>query len=1073
MKKDIPPQSIENLDSEKDKRIKKIENELKKSKESRGQDTKKMGVMIDTLESLGAPKEKINALREAMGKETQEVKGETSEKKPRSKEQIEADIAEVQAAMGKNEEMMNIEREKLMQQGEKFGYNEEEMAKLLKGEAVTENIEITETKVDNTPIATTEDVVVENDPKTLKISKQEKKKAKNASVVKDTNTTQKKVDSEPASITTPTKDIKKDETPADIKIGDTVEFSGENLDTMTLVEKGGDKDPTKGTASPEPGVGMAPQQIAPEEEKLETELDKKIKATREEYIKEYNKSKKEADKEKLIDKTRNSVFNILAGVKNIFSKKKMEYKKAVQVEDYFTKESTDAKKEYNKARIEMGEAMYNQKKSELEKAGLTGVDLETALTQYKATEILAKTIIDERQKIIDAKVEGAPIKPALWKRAIDWYMKIKPRWRRVALSTLFFLPLSAMGAVGAGAIASYGIYGLAGLAGVKFGASMAIGAGVGHLAKGIDWAKKGADLKFKEKQDQERIRLEDEFSTGKIGLAEYEKGIEVIENEEKKRARNRILTKAIVGGALAITAGYGSYTAMGLGVAHLSDTHNVIDATSGADIDHSHVAEGPRPPLTNAGTNPPSGFKIKYPFPIKTPEAEHLPPGTPGALKLHENIVHANVEATALHGKGAIATLRELQHNLKVEYGNDLNSAPASVKHILNTDAHKLAEEYGMYKPGEDAESAFIKSGSSFKVDANGNVIYHEVGTKTDINLEKGTEVKVNAQYEGKMVDTDHFGVKESFKAPAQVDMETGRPIITHPEGDNIKVDGDQFKAPEQVDMETGKPIVPNNTDLNNPKLDLIPKGNSVKFENFNFGNGDHILPLNENGSSLRMQFIYDNNGKIIDVDAAGNTYNTGPNPYTLEGELEKLDRYKRLDADVDIMKMTSNARFLDKLPHNTHEYKFLAERVAGMQKEIIDNYGNVINPDKLVNSPSINIPTENLNVDANLTPEVLEKVHTTLNENVKHLFPNEKSMELWNNAKDHVSAERFMELNKGGEVLDAYKPLFSYMDKLEKISGATPIGETLLHKAESMSDYILRAIKIIAEKGELDKIKL
>ncbi|MCX6753567.1 MAG: hypothetical protein NTV03_00730, partial [Candidatus Nomurabacteria bacterium] len=648
---------------------------------------------------------------------------------------------------------------------------------------------------------------------------------------------------------------------------------------------------------------------------------------------------------------------------------------------------------------------------------------------YKATEILAKTIIEERQKLIDMKADGSPIKPALWKRLIDGYMSIKPRWKRVALSTMIFLPASAMGAIGAGAIASYGVVGLAGLAGVKFGASMAIGAGVGQLAKGIDWAKKGSDLKFKEKQVEDKQKLKEKFSEGKIDLNQYEKQLAIYEEEERKRNRNRTITKGVVGGALAIAAGFVAYDAMGHGVEHLKGIHNSVDAVTGPDV------------------------------------SNHL--NTPNIIE------HANVEATADHGQGAISTLRELQHNLKIEYGNDLNNAPVSVKHILNTDAHKLAQEYGMYKPGQDAESAFIKSGSSFRVDSHGNLTYHAVGIKNDLILERGTDIKASSLYEGKMSDTDHSGVKESFKAPEQVDMETGRPIITHGEGDTIKVEGDQFKAPEQVDMETGKPIVPNNTDLNNSKIDLIPKGNSVKFENFNFGNGDHILSLNENGSSLRMQFIYDNHGKIIDVDAVGNTYNTGSNPYTLEGELEKLEKYKRLDADVDIMKMTSNARFLDKLPHNTHEYRFLSEKVAGMQKEIIDNYGNVINPDKLINSPSINISTENLNVDNNLTPEILEKVHTTLNENVKHLFPNEKSMELWNNAKNNVSAERFMELNKGGEVLDSYKPLFSYMDKLEKISGATPIGETLLHKAESMPDYILRATKIIAEKGELDKIKL
>ncbi|MFA6392785.1 MAG: hypothetical protein WCW54_01720 [Candidatus Paceibacterota bacterium] len=952
-----------------------------------------------------------------------------NEQKPRSKEQIEADIAGVQAAIIKNEELMNREREKLMQQGEKLGYTEDEMAKLLKGEAVTENVKIAETEVGTTPVVAIEDVVVENNPETLKVSKREKKGAKNVTVIKKTKpvTTQKKVDDEKA--------------PINIKTGDTVEFSGENIDTMKVIEEGGDKENVK-----------AP--VAPEEKKLETELDKKIEATREKYVEEYKKCKKEADKEMLIDKTRNAVFNILSGVKNVFSKKKIEYKKSIKVEDYFTKEIIESKKEYNQARIEMGEAMYNHKKAELEKAGLTGADLETALTQYKATEILAKTIIDERQKIIDAKVEGSPIKPALWKRAIDAYMKIKPRWKRVALSTIIFLPLSATGAIGASAIAAGGVYaGIAGLAGLKFGASMAIGFGVGHLAKGIDWAKKGADLKFKENQDQEKSRLENEFATGKIDVEEYEKGIEIIENEEKKRARNRMLLKAGTGGLLALAAGYGSYTAMGLGVEHMGNgVHNGVDAITGPDISHTptsstiehiktpSIPDHPRPPLANAGTNPETGFKIKYPFPIKTPEADNLPPGTHGVLKLHENIVHSNIEATALHGKGAIATLRELQHNLKVEYGNDLDNAPASVKHILNTDAHKLAQEYGMYKPGQDAESAFIKSGSSFKVDANGNVTYHEVGMKTDINLEKGAEIKVNTQYEGKMFDSDHSGVETN--------------------NDSIGTSPD-----------TGEPVV--DTEPHNLNQNITtPTENLAGNKHMIFENNNHIVSIKENGSSGKMQFIYDENGKITRVDVGGEINIIGPNPYTLEGELGKLGRFDRLDADQAIFKMTSKARFLDLLPKDTLEFKFLSEEVAKMQKEIIDNYGNVLNPEKLVNTTSVNVPAESLNINNNLTPELLEKVNQTYTKNIEHLFP-DKKIEFWKEIKDSYSVEKLMHINKTGELADVYKPLASHITKLEEISGLKPVLETTITKAESIPHFIMRAEEAIAKMGKLNEIKL
>ena len=770
------------------------------------------------------------------------------------------------------------------------------------------------------------------------------------------------------------------------------------------------------------------------------ELEMKLEDAREKYVREYDKCKKEADKERLIDKTRNAVFNILAGVKNLFSKKKIEYKKEVKVEDYFKKETIEAKKAYDKARVEKGNFMYDTRRAELEKAGLKGKDLENALINYKATEILSQTIIEERQKIIDMKAEKMPIKIALWKRLVDGYMKIEPRWKKVALSTLLFLPLSAAGAVGAGAIASYGVVGLAGLAGVKFTASMLIGAGVGHLAKGIDWAKKGADLKFKEKQDQERSRLTDEFSTGKLSVEEYEKGIGLIENEEKKRARNRTLLKFGVGGALALAAGYGSYTAMGYGVEHLGGAH-AIDATSGADMNHSHITSGPRPPLTSAGHNPETGFKIKYPFPIK------------------EGLPHPNIEVSVLPGKGAISTLRELQNSLKVEYGNDLNHAPASVRHILETDPHKLAQEYGMYEPGQDAESALIKPGASFRVDGHGNVNYHEVGVKNDLVLEKGIDTKGLHSYEGKMIDTDHPVTKESFAPPEQVDPVTGEPINGVVEPDNINIDDNQFKAPVQVNPDTAPQV--------------IPEEKPISFKHFDFKNEDHILSIDGKGGSLKMQFLYDENGKIIDVDVAGRTSNIGPNPYILEGELEKLEKFNRLDADVDILKMTSEARFLDLLPKDTLEYKFLSGEVANMQKGIIDNYGNVLNPDRIVEASSINVPLEEVTRPNILSPEMEIATKEIYINNIKHLFPNEKSIGLWDTIKNDVSVEKIMELSKENGLAEEFKPLLSYIEKLTKVSGLTPTLETPITNAESIPHFMIRAEETIAKMGRLDEIKL
>lgn len=528
------------------------------------------------------------------------------------------------------------------------------------------------------------------------------------------------------------------------------------------------------------------------------EAERKLEETREKFISEYKKCKKEADKQLLIEKTRTATFNILAGVKNLFSKNKIEkIKKEIQPEDFFTKETTEAKAKYDKTRKELGEKLFEQKKAKLEEAGLNGEELKTALTQYKATEVLAKTFEEEKQKIINAKAEG---KPAAWKRCIDWYMKIQPRWKRVALSTLVFLPLSATGAMGAAAIGAGGyVVGITGLAAVKFGASMAIGAGVGHLAKGVDLIKRKSDQKFAEDHDNKKSELRDNFSNGVINQEEYEAGIRALEKEEKDRTRNRMLTKGVVGGALAIIGGYAAYNTLGYGLDHIGESHNNIPhGGSGAKIENMKAGSVNHPPLKDI---PPynNEFKIKYPFPID----EDNPIKGQGPLRLPEDIKmvpHANVEAVANNGQGAISTLKELQQHLKVEYGNDLEHAPASVKHILNTDAHKLAQEYGMYKPGESAESAMIRAGSAFRVDGSGNVVYHEVNG-SDITLEKGIELKASNTFHGNMFDSDHAG-----SVNASVEGEV--------------IDTPHFNPDQNYDMHSGDNLDTTNIDNGNVSLD-------------------------------------------------------------------------------------------------------------------------------------------------------------------------------------------------------------------------------------------------------------
>jgi len=649
-----------------------------------------------------------------------------------------------------------------------------------------------------------------------------------------------------------------------------------------------------------------------------TNAEKKLGENRENYIKEYKKCKTEADRQKLIEKTRTSTFNILAGVKNIFSKNKIDYKKSIKPEDYFTDKTKEAKTEYTQARIEMGNIMFEQKKAELEKAGLSGKDLETALVQYKATEILAKTITDERQKIIDSKTIE---KPALWKRLLDGYMKIKPKWKRVALSTLLFLPLSASGALGASAIAAGGIYaGVAGLAVVKFTASMAIGAGIGHLSKGIDLAKRKSDKEFSENQNKLHQEARDDFANNKIGIEEYEERTKNLEEVEKKRTRDRMILKGVTGGALAMIAGFVAYDAMGNGIEHISGADNTVDAISGPDV--SHVQAGPN---------------IEHPT--------MAPP----------IIQHANIEATANNGQGGIALAHELKENLKVEYGDNLENAPASVKHALNVSDQDLAKELGMYKPGQEMESANLMEGDKIVVDGKtGEFRFDSIRSDKDTILQHGTEAEPSGVYEGKMVDTDNSGVKieetphntpvstDEYKIPEQVDPITGEQIINTPHYEPTNLLNDEYKVPEQVDQITGQPIVQEGANLDNSNL------------------------------------------------------NTGK--------------------------------------------------------------------EEVLNTP---------HAGTSLSTEELHQVEVTVNENIDHLFPDNEHTYAWENVRDKSPGDLF-QLEKEGGLNEIYKPLTSYIHKLEEVTGLYPEEASFINpEPETINHFFKSATEEAQRIRKIDEIKL
>ncbi|MFA7315232.1 MAG: hypothetical protein WC059_00315 [Candidatus Paceibacterota bacterium] len=156
--------------------------------------------------------------------------------------------------------------------------------------------------------------------------------------------------------------------------------------------------------------------------------------------------------------------------------------------------------------------------------------------------------------------------------------------------------------------------------------------------------------------------------------------------------------------------------------------------------------------------------------------------------------IHKPIEVQ-LSSKGSIQTFLDLKEKLRLEYGKDLAHAPASVQHIMNTNATKLAEEFNMYNPTDVDESMMAPAGSKFIIDEKGNFSYQELGAKDATILEEGTSAKGTGEYKGKMFDYDKA---KTLKVETAQNVGTSTPETPQTNTANIPSQTAETGAPTQ-----------------------------------------------------------------------------------------------------------------------------------------------------------------------------------------------------------------------------------------------------------------------------------
>ncbi len=289
----------------------------------------------------------------------------------------------------------------------------------------------------------------------------------------------------------------------------------------------------------EKNEGLETKAVEIKTDSLEGNLEKDLENTRNAFIIEKIKFRKENSRRIKIEK-----------IKNFLIRKDGEPRKVVKEEKYYSEKYKETEKKYNQARLNLRNKMYADEKSRLEGEKLPTEEINKKLKEYADSDLRVKIFDNEYYEVQQATAENPDWIRKIWKG----YVNMKPPWKKRAVSIVLFTTIGAIG--NAATVAS-----LAGLAAVRFGKSITIGAATASVSSyGIDWLKKGSDKKFKASQEAKGELLKSEVAETENltleGMEKYEKGVDEINKAERKRARDRAILKAgvtmLLGGAIGI-----------------------------------------------------------------------------------------------------------------------------------------------------------------------------------------------------------------------------------------------------------------------------------------------------------------------------------------------------------------------------------------------------------------------------------------------------------------------------------------------------------------------------------------
>lgn len=367
-------------------------------------------------------------------------------------------------------------------------------------------------------------------------------------------------------------------------------------------------------------------------------------------------------------------------------------------------------------------------------------------------------------------------------------------------------------------------------------------------------------------------------------------------------------------------------------------------------------------------------------------------------------IRHQEIESSIVQkGEGVENPLiRQIEHNHSLAkdlgYKGDINDTKA-LHEFAGREAHILAKENGyvddngneirIKNAGEVGYMIKTENGhhSINEIDTNGKTLEtHNAGDKFETNPDKyeythkhenqqthEMNIKTTIAPEDPIKNVNVDGLKHEDNPAVTQDQnlmdlrDEDKPFVADDKNATVIPDKNEtIKTEEPIkDIKdvpaTKEPAAPEQK-VYNPKEDLGNKNNEntekptvempineTGLKHFEFKEPFHTITIQESilSPEAKLEFLYDSNGNIINTELHGNLPIEN-NPYEITSETAKLSGFDKLEATEKIYEMTSKINFLEKIPANTFEHRFLVQDIIHMKNSILEDYGKIINVDKL-----------------------------------------------------------------------------------------------------------------------------